>query len=329
VPTRILEFKPVESDSTLTISPVTTFPLHCTSDGALFLDMLNVEDLHKHTVISIRDKKTQTYSPTAIPDLHDIHVFDFFPSDSAVSFLVRASKEPPGAQGPGKSSSGILWNKYHNFIATFDRSGSYKGSIELPMDYTLSHLAVFPSGNYLVSGYDRLNSALRVLFLNSSGEIVHTLDVEAARKDSSGNTAFGSGDSMMASSKLLGSVLFTAYNQDIIVWRRNSNDAILDVGPGGSVHEVPLQTPPESVFVDMIPSNDRWVAHFRSRSTVEDSPMNQSDYSYYELQPQDASLSRKLMQTGVVPLSLACESDGTYFSFIRDKDNKLVMLKAD
>jgi hypothetical protein len=134
---------------------------------------------------------------------------------------------------------------------------------------------------------------------------------------------------MMASSRLLGSVLFTAYKQDILVWHIGSNDPVLDVGPGGSVREVPLQLPSGSTFVDMIPAGDRWVAHFRSAQVPEHSQFNQTDYSYYELRPQDASLSAKLIQSGVAPLSLSCESEGTYLAFKTDKDGKFIMLSAN
>jgi hypothetical protein len=111
----------------------------------------------------------------------------FFPSDSVVGFLVRASKELPGAPGTGKSPAGIPWNKYHSYIAEFDRNGSYKESIELPMTYVLSHFAILPSGEFLVTGYDELNSTPKLLFLNSSGQVVRSIDLPAARSSSLNN----------------------------------------------------------------------------------------------------------------------------------------------
>jgi hypothetical protein len=328
VPVRTLEFEAVETGPSIDVSPVTSFPVHCDSDGSLFLDMLDPKDLGKHTVISIHGKVTKTYSPSGISDLHDVRLLDFFPSESGVVFLVRGSRELPGQGGAGKSPAGIPWSKYRNYIAVFDHDGSYKGSKELPMNYSLSRVAVFPSGNYLVSGYDRVNSTLRLLYLKSSGEIARNLDLPASRGIADVNSPFGSGDSMMEANKLLGAVVFTEYKQDILAWRRNSNDAILDIGPGGSAREVPLQPPVGYTFVDLITSSDRWVAHFRSRKVTEDSPLNQADYSYYDLRPQDASLASRLVQVGVIPLSIACEIDGKYISFMRDKSDKFVMLEA-
>jgi hypothetical protein len=329
IPTKTLEFKIQETDPGMSVSPITVLPSQCTPDGTVFLDMLKPTDPSQHTVLSVQGKKSQTYSPSAISDLHDIRVMNFFPSDSVVGFLVRASKELPGAPGSGKSPAGIPWDKYHNYIAEFDRDGSYRESIELPLTYQLSHFAILPSGEFLASGYDELNATPRLLFLNSSGEVVRNLDLPAFRSFLGGNLPFRSGESMTASGKLLGSVLFTAYKQHILVWRMDSNDPVLDVGPGGSVREVPLQTPQGFVFVDMIAASDRWVAHFRSAQVPEHSQFNQTDYSYYEVRPQDASLSAKLMQSGVAPLVLSCESEGTYLAFKTDKDGKFILLVAN
>lgn len=329
VPVEVLAFSAVESDPSLSISPVLSFPPHCASDGSLFLDMLDPKDPRDHTVIAVRGKKTQTYLPLKIPDLHDVFVMNYFPSDSIVGFLVRATRESPGAAGPGRSPAGVEWSKYHNYIAIFDRNGSYKESIELAMNYSLSHLAVFPSGDFLVSGYDRVNSALQLLYLDSSGKIIRTLQIAASRLAADGNAPYGSAQSMMESTQLLGSIVFTAYNQDILIWRRNSNDPILDVAPGGTAREVPLQLPPRSVFVNMIDANDRWVAQFRSSSAVQDSPLNPKEYSYYTLRAHDGSLVSKLIQSGITPLSIACENAGTYTAFKWAEGNKLVLLNAN
>jgi hypothetical protein len=197
------------------------------------------------------------------------------------------------------------------------------------MTYVLSHFAILPSGEFLVSGYDELNATPKLLFLNSSGEVVRSLDLPAARSFAGDDLPFRSGESMMASGRLLGSVLFTAYKQDILVWRMGSTDPVLDVGPGGSVREVPLQPPPGSIFVDMIPASDRWVAHFRSAQVPEHSQFNQTDYSYYELRPQDGSPSARLIQSGDIPLTLSCEDSGAYLAFKTDKDGKFILVSAN
>lgn len=133
----------------------------------------------------------------------------------------------------------------------------------------------------------------------------------------------------MASVDLIGSVAFTPYGQDIFVWRRGSSEPILDVGSGGAVREVPLHVPTGFVFVDMIPANDRWVAHFRRQTVAEHTPFSQDAYSYFELRPQDASISSRLLISEEARQFLACESDGNYMTYTMDKDNKLILLRAN
>jgi hypothetical protein len=327
IPERRLEFAPVESDPSVALSPATSLPV-CDSGGSLFLDMLDPKDPKSHSVVAIKGKKSQRYSLSGISDLHDLFVFGFFPSESVVGFLVRATKETPVAAGPGVSPAGYAWSGYHTYIAEFNRDGSYKGSIEIPVTYQLTRFAILPSGEFLVAGFDKVNATARLLFLNSSGEVVRNLDMPAFKKPVGDNAQYGSIETGRAARKVIGSVVFTPYGQDILVWNRNGSDPILDVGPGGRVREVPLDIPAGSAFVDLVSANDRWVAHFRDKDTAEHAPFTAKAFSYYELHPQDASIWSRIQISGDVPQSLACESDGTYLTFKSDKDNKIMMFEA-
>lgn len=291
--------------------------------------MLDPKDFNKHTVVSFKDKESQTYLPSAISDLHDLFIFGFFTSKSIVGFLVRGSKDLLGPPGHGKSPAGIAWSTYHTYIAEFNRDGSYKGSIQLPISYQVNHFAILPSGEFLVIGYDKINSTVRMLLLSSSGTIEKPIDLPELRTPAAGNAPYGSVDAATATTKLMGTFVFTPYNDDILVWRMNGNDPILDVNSEGGVREVPIQTPPGFVFVGLVPSNDRWIGHYRTQSTPEDAPFTKETYSYFELRPQDGSISSKLLITGDGSQYLACEGDGSYINYKLDKNNKLVLLKSD
>jgi hypothetical protein len=51
--------------------------------------------------------------------------------------------------------------------------------------------------------------------------------------------------------------------------------------------------------------------------------------TYFHLRPQDVSLAAKIVQKGDIPLSIACESRGTYTSFKMDDAGKMVLLKGE
>lgn len=347
VPSRNVEFKAVETDPTFSLPPTTENYPHCFSDGSLVLQSVDWEALKKtpkgkfpkydDIVTIVQGKKTQTISSTSIADLTDFNVLDIFPADSGVYFLLQGTKEQPGERGMGKSPSGIPLNAYRNFVARFDRDGSYKSATELgvgcglsrPGSCDLAHLAVFPSGDMLVTESDPATSTLRVLYLKSSGEVVKQIDVPASRKPMDWGDASSDPNLTQTAKMFLGSVYFTAVDQSIVVWRANGTDPVVEIRQGGGVREVPLQIPKGYRLADMVASNDRWVAHFRTENTPSNVRMSEDTDAYFDLLPQDGSLAAKIVQKGDAPLSIACESSGSYTSFKMDDAGKMVLLKGE
>jgi hypothetical protein len=346
VPARTVEFKAVETDPTFALPSTTENYPHCLADGSMVLESVDWEALKKtpkgkfpkynDIVTIVRGKKIQTILSAGISDLTDFNVLDIFPADSGVYFLLQGTKEQPGERGPGKSPSGIPLKDYRNFVARFDRDGAYKGATELGVDCDLSrrgscelaHFAAFPSGDMLVTESDPLTSTLRVLYLKSSGEVVKQIDVPASRKRMDWGDASSGPNLTQVAKMFLGSVYFTAVDQSIVIWRSDSTDPVVEIRQGGGVREVPLQIPDGYRLADMVASNDRWVVHFRTENTPPNVPMSEDTDAYFELRPQDGSLAAKIVQKGVVPLSIACESSGTYTSFKMDDAGKMMLLKG-
>ena len=328
VPSKTLDFAIEKSPLGLHISPLMTLPVQCTSDGTLFLDMLDPKNVNKHTVVAIKGDESHTYSPLTIPGLHDVFVLSFFPSKSVVGFLVRASTDPPGRLGPGRSPAGIKWSSYHFYVAEFNRDGSYKKSVRIKTPFTLSHLAILPSGEMLVTGYDRPNSEGHLLLLSNEGTVLHQFDLPAFRRPIDENAPFGSAKWDTNMNRLMGNVLFTPYGRDILVWRVGSDDPVVDIAGVGDYREVPLHAPKNTELVYMIPSSDRWVAFFRSKTAPENTPYNLKDYVYAELNPLDGEVTATLKETGRVFHSLECEEDGKYISFERLKRHTVAILES-
>ena len=317
------------------------------SDGSLVLHSIDWETVMKtpkgkfpkynEIVTIVRGKKTKTILSTSISDLTEFNNgFDIFPADSGIYFLVQGSREQPGERGPGKSPMGIPFKDFRNYLARFDLDGTYKGATELGVACDLSrsdscnlrHLAVFPSGDMLVSESDPGTSTLKVLYLKSSGEVVKQIEVPASRRPMDWGDASSNPQVRQAAATFLASVYFTAVGDNIVVWRVNSNDPVVEVGQGGGVREVPIQIPDGWRFADMVASNDRWVVHFRTENTPPNVPMSVDADAYFEVRPQDGSLAPRLVQKGDIPLSIACESSGTYTSFRMNDAGKIVLLQA-
>ena len=347
IPSRGVEFKAVETDPTFALPSTQTDYPHCLSNGSLVLQSVDWEAVNKtpkgkfpkynDIVTIVQGKKTQTILSTSISDLTDFNVLDIFPADSGIYFLLQGTKEQPGEKGPGKSPSGIPLKAYRSFVARFDRDGTYKEAVELGIDCDLSrlgycepaHLAAFPSGDLLITESDPTTSTLRVLYLKSSGEVVKQIDVPSSRKPIDWGDASSNSETVRAAKMFLGSVFFTAVDQNIVVWRANSSDPVVEVSQGGGVREVPIQIPDGYRLADMVASNDRWVVHFRTENTPPNVRMSEDTDAYFEVHPQDGSLAAKIVQKGDAPLSIACESSGTYTSFKMNDAGKMVLLKGN
>ena len=347
IPSKVVEFKAVETDSNFTMPSTTIDYPHCLSGGALVLRSVDWDALKKapkgtfpkynEIVTIIRHKTATTLKSTNISDLTDFNVTDIFPTDSGVYFLLQGTKEKPGERGPGTSPAGIPWRAYRNFVARFDLDGTYRGVTELgvkcdfsrPGQCELSHFAVFPSGDMLVTESDPATSTLKVLYLKSSGEILKQIDVPASRRPLDWGDEYSNPEVRQAAKTYLSSVFLTAVGQNIIVWRANSNDAVVEIHDGGGVREVPLQIPDGYRMADMVASNDRWVVHFRTENTPPTARMREDTDKYFDVRPQDGSLSAKIMQKGEIPLSIACEVNGKYMSFKMNEAGKMVQLEGN
>jgi hypothetical protein len=347
VPTKVVEFKTVEMEPDFALPATSVDYPHCLSDGSLVVHTVDWAAATKtpkgkfpkynETVTIVRGKKMLTISSTSISDLTEFNNgFDIFPSDSGIYFLVQGSKEQPGSsRGPGKSPMGIPLKDFHNYVAKFDLDGTYKGTTEIgtqcdlsrPGSCELRHLAVFPSGDMLVSESDPATSTLKVLYLKSSGEVVKQIEVPASRRPMEwGDDASSNPELEREAKAFLASVFFTAVGENIVVWRANSADPAVEVHDGGGVREVPIEIPQGWRFADLIASNDRWVAHFRTENTPPNVRMSPDVDAYYEVRPQDGSLAVKIAQKGEAPLAIACESSGMYTSFKMNEAGKMVLL---
>jgi hypothetical protein len=111
----------------------------------------------EHLFYAIDGKKSQQFSVDSISDLHNVNVISMFPSLSRLDLLVSATKEAgqPSSDPP----------KYSFYLARFSLDGAYKESVPLPTTYSPYRLAILPSGQAIVSGYDETNLIPRVTLI--------------------------------------------------------------------------------------------------------------------------------------------------------------------
>lgn len=330
-----LDFKHSEPVQGVGASAAFVVPFQCTDDGAVFLDALSPAGTGRgRTFYSLHDKETQKFALSAIHDLRDVEIIDYFPAHSMVGFLVRAIQEtavsPGGAQASDGKSGATEMNRavHHYFVAEFDRDGSYKKSVQLGLDYPLFRMAVLPSGEFLVTGYDSATDAETMVLLDDAGQVVRDIDQPLSAKERAARREASAYKRMLNGAQSAGRTNFVEYKDSILAWRAGTNDPVLEIGAGGETREVPIAVPQSSMLADMLPSDDQWIIHVNSANVSGDGPRDLSGYQYYEVSPLDGSLLRKLVIAQAAVGSIACKSKGKYVAFSKDKENKLVEFVA-
>lgn len=326
--TRQLTFTAGDPVSGLNVSPVIVLPIHCASDGALFLNTLQPPSFTQQALYAVTPKSSRSFEISAITDLYGIQMISFYPGNDRVSVLVRATRETSPSPGEAK----VRQSSYGFFVATFDRQGNYMKSVELAMHNVLpSHVATLTSGEYLVTGYDRANDMPRLYLIGGDGQVIRPLvlpDNLGQYVSDDPNSAKG----MMNYSRVLGSILMTSHGDEVLVWRRGGSGPILSVGANGSTRDVELDVPKSLTLADVLPSDKLWMAHFQEAGDKTSQEQDLRKAAYYQFDPSDGSLTSKLSIRGDspdhVPAIVACEEDGTFLSYQTDDKGQTRILSA-
>jgi hypothetical protein len=336
IPAYHLDFKAQDPIPGVTASPVMFFPMQCASDGAIFMDMLAAPEFKEHLVYSISAKEARQFSLKNISDLHDVRFLSFFPSDSLIGFLVYATKDSEPSSRTlllnGTTEAGkITVGEHHYYIAMFDRSGNYRESVLLPVDYPIFHFAILPSSNLIISGFDDKNNVPRLLLLNSRGGLLRPLQLPVQIQ----NESVGAGDpthSALAASQTFGRILFTSHGSSVLLLQPGTTFPVLEIKESGSVREIPVTAPKGYVLDASVSSNDRWIIEFKRSGLSDDAAVDarpeSNNYVFYEINQSDGSLQRRLIMNNGDLSWMACEHDGTMTALKTDQKLNLIPLTA-
>ncbi len=118
-------------------------PLKCGQDGSIYLRfVINTDNLTMNPVVRVSSdsKRTARFSPNAISGLDRAGILDFAPGAHGDLYLLTT--------GPTDNFDDF-------YLATFDESGAFVSKTKLQSGMTASQLAVFSTGEFLISGRER------------------------------------------------------------------------------------------------------------------------------------------------------------------------------
>ncbi len=331
IPNLDVQFKAGDPIPGITASPVMVIPIQCNGDGAAIIDMLMPPEFRDHTIYLVHPTKASAIPVKNIPGLSNIQIVNVFASHSLVGVLLYATKV---------TTDSSKTKDYRYFIATFDPNNGYRETIEIPISYQVYRFAILPSGDFVIFGYDTAGDTPRLWLLDSSGEIKRAIQLPEKVQDAIKTVPedkkldampYPIADSMRAS-KAFGNPRFTAYGEKVIFGLAGKK-SVLEIGNGGSVREVQIESPKGYDFDGFIPSNDRWIVQFK-RSGLPDSGQvdlrpEAQNILFYEVTASDGTLRRRLDLKSDPIGSIACEKDGVLMNFKTDDKQHLIPVTAD
>jgi hypothetical protein len=314
-------------------------PLICSPEGIPFVTVPNLSDFRKNTVYSLDAKGGHAFAANAIPDLYDIHTQGYFVGDSMVGLLVRATRDDKKAAKkitviPGSPPWDVYVGAHHEFLLEFDRSGNYKKTVDLPTAYHFWRVAELADDSLLALAYDGVNSIVRLLLLDSGGQIVRPLEVPAKMADSPDLRRGESGEDIvrMQAESAMSWWLFAPARHKILLYQARSKSPVLEVGAGGVVREVPLEAPRGYTLANVISASDRWIMRYRRDGLSDfgevDTRPESKNFVLYEVNPSDGTLKNQIDLEGTRHFDIACEQDGALIGFSMEGE-KVLRLTAD
>jgi hypothetical protein len=306
----------------------------CSSEGVLFLETPIPPNYRDRRVVSLEEHGGHSFNPGSAPNLYDSRMLSFFPGDTSVAILVRATSDSSESDVSMKSPAGVATTKHvkagehRNFILQFDREGNYKSTVDLPSTYEFKRFAELPSGEFLALGYDPVNIVPTLQVINSDGQSVRRIEVPGYMlEEPTQKQAQNGGDlERMKASTDISFWRFVSSMKKVLLYRPNSDEPVLEVSSGGATREVHIETPVGFELDGLVPSADTWIARFRRKGLADSDLAKPSsegdDYLLFKLNPADGSLVAKLNYTGTSIFGIACEAAGLVSSFSVDADAK-------
>lgn len=345
LPAYKLEFKEQEKPiAGVAASPLIQAPVRCASDGTSYFNMIDVPsskdqpfDPFKQTVYAVSEKGSHSFSVKSLSDLDNVRFVAMDADDSTAVFLVNGIRKDEESDSSSKSKVNV---KPKSYIAFFDLDGNYKKSVEVGVQYYPSDIALLTSGEFVIFGYDEVNSVVRISLLDSDGAFIRPITFSG---DLVGDPAFQEAESGTGLERAravvrsgIGSWRFAHARGKVLLYEPDSKAPVLEIGPNGAKREVPISLP-KGYFLDaFLPSADRWIARFQEDGPNKPSRSFAGTYSnkmaLYELNSADGSLRYRIDLGDEVqfnPYCIVCEQDGRFLAYKTDKDAKLILLNAD
>jgi hypothetical protein len=325
-----ISFERKDAVAGIDASPAIKLPFQCTSDGAVFVDMVPVGGRVQPPLYAPPPLLLVSVSPSgkaitfpldqATEQLFDVREIDHYASDSRIVFLITAASENKPVQQEYTKSDGTQGQftkntaERHTYIVVFSRDGEHKKTIEADVAFEIKQIGMFPSGAFLAFGYDQKDHSPKLAMLKDDGTLMRPLEIgKGEAPESLFGTKDGSGN---------GPAVYITPSQlapeghSILVVQNKTTFPLVEVSEAGEIRAIHPALPKEMQIEGVIASDQNLYARVNPAS----------DGSIYELNAHDGTVLRRLgLADGRAGSSVACVHDGKFLSF-EHGEGKLIPL---
>lgn len=313
--------------------PAMRLPFECTSDGTIFISILqplgisppqpNLAPFSPSLLLTSisPSREAHSYPLDQVPDLYDLREVEHYASESQVLFLLEAARENKITKQEYVTSDSAKHEftgnsaERHFYIVSFDREGKYEKTVQIGDDFSILQIGVFPSGMYLVYGYDKIDRSPKLSMLKDDGTLLKYIQIP---KSGAPAVAFGTlHGSGKGAANYIEHVQFQPNGHSILVVHNKTDLPVLEVSEGGAIKVLHTRLP-EGVQINMlIPSDENLYARVGQIH----------DGSIYELDAQHGTVLKRFQvgadQSGA---DVACVHEGKFLSFERFGDTMVPLV---
>jgi hypothetical protein len=306
-------------------SSVIKWPLQCSDDGTIFASFVSTARAGSGlpppppgpptsilTSIS-RAGQARTFRLDQVPNLYISGEEDHYVSDSEVIFLVRASRENNPVKraytvGDYQGEKTVNAAEQHLYVVTFNRDAEYQRTAQIADLFKIQKIGLFPSGSFLVFGFDKSDYSAKLAMLKADGTLLKTIDIPKDG-DAPPSTIGGGGASSTSRHSIAPSQLIPE-GHSIVIAQRQGGHLLIEVSEGGEARAIRPKLPETEDIKSLIPSDHNLYVIAASKTE----PTN-SHGSIYEIDPVVGTLMRTyVLGGGVTADALACVIDGRFLS---------------
>jgi len=221
-----------------------------------------------------------------------------------------------------------------NYIARFDKDGTYKGAIAIDdLPFQIYKFATFDSGNIIAQGRLEGNQVARIALLDSSAKFLRYLDLPkdiSMSQDVVGDDLMCTGCTAMAD-EVVSFSYFTPWQGKVLLWRRyTSIPRIYEIQESGQARVVNIKAPEGYDIGSPIRTDRNWFVSFNKPdakgnrpetfdSLLEVNPQTGKPLGEYRMKPPD-----KMPETVI-----SCFFDGEFWGVRQDtKGQKLEVVRG-